>query len=157
MMTREADVTDIEPVSTLFNLYRQFYEQAPDAPLARQFIHERLSRRESVVLVAETHTGEMVGFCQMYPSFCSVEAQPIYTLYDLFVLPSARQAGAGRMLLLAAEARAVADGKARMDLTTARTNTTAQALYESLGWVRDAVFLAYSRRVNSSACPTTSR
>jgi ribosomal protein S18 acetylase RimI-like enzyme len=32
-----------------------------------------------------------------------------------------------------------------MDLTTARSNHAAQALYESLGWKRDDVFLAYSR------------
>jgi len=35
MMTRDAAFKDIEAVSTLFNLYRQFYEQAPDAPCHR--------------------------------------------------------------------------------------------------------------------------
>ena len=99
------------------------------------------------MLVAETPMHELVGFCQMYPSFCSVEAAPIYALYDLFVLPEARRLGVGRALLLAAEARAAVDGKVRMDLTTARTNLKAQSLYESLGWVRDEVFLAYNRRV----------
>ena len=59
----------------------------------------------------------------------------------------ARQGGVGRALLLAAEARAAADGKVRMDLTTARSNHAAQALYESLGWVRDELFLAYARRI----------
>lgn len=44
------------------------------------------------------------------------------------------------------EDRAKSDGKARMDLTTARTNHRAQQLYESMGWVRDEVFFAYSRR-----------
>jgi len=34
-----------------------------------------------------------------------------------------------------------------MDLTTARDNQRAQALYESLGWVRDQVFLSYNRRL----------
>jgi len=37
-----------------------------------------------------------------------------------------------------------------MDLTTARTNVVAQSLYESLGWVRDEVFLGYSRRVSAN-------
>lgn len=37
-----------------------------------------------------------------------------------------------------------AGGFARMDLTTARTNLPAQALYESLGWRQDQVFLAYN-------------
>jgi hypothetical protein len=39
----------------------------------------------------------------------------------------------------------------RLDLTTARTNTAAQSLYESLQWQRDAVFLTY----NLSLPPTT--
>jgi ribosomal protein S18 acetylase RimI-like enzyme len=82
----------------------------------------------------------------MYPTFCSVEAAPIYVLYDLFVLPEARKFGAGRALLQAAEARAAADGKARIDLTTAKSNLDAKSLYESLGWVRDEIFDAYSKR-----------
>ena len=114
---------------------------------SERFMTERFEREESVVLVADTPTHGLVGFCQMYPGFCSVEAAPICTLYDLFVVPEARRAGAGRLLLLAAEARAAADGQVRMDLSTARSNVKAQSLYESLGWVRDEVFFAYSRRV----------
>jgi ribosomal protein S18 acetylase RimI-like enzyme len=144
---------DLPAVGQLFDLYRQFYEQAPDLELAQRFIAERFSRGESVVLVARMPEGELLGFCQMYPSFCSVQAAPIYTLYDLFVSPQARRQGAGRQLLLAAQARAQADGMVRMDLTTARTNSSAQALYASLGWVRDDTFLAYSRRVGAEPAP----
>lgn len=144
---REARQGDLAAVASLFDQYRQFYEQAPDAALALQFITARFARQESVLLVAQDDAGALVGFCQLYPSFCSVEAKPIYVLYDLFVAPAARQSGAGRALMLAAEARARADGKARMDLTTAKTNHTAQALYESLGWVRDEVFYAYNRHL----------
>lgn len=145
---REARQDDLAAVASLFDQYRQFYEQAPDAALALQFITERFTRQESVLLVAQDSAGALVGFCQLYPSFCSVEAKPIYVLYDLFVVPSARQSGAGRALMLAAQARARTDGKARMDLTTAKTNLRAQALYESLGWVRDEVFYAYNRPLN---------
>ena len=145
--TREAGPNDAAAVAVLFDLYRQFYEQPADLPLAERFIQERMTRQESVILVAESPAAGLQGFCQLYPSFCSVEAQPIYVLYDLFVHPSARRSGAGRMLLQAAEARAAADGKVRMDLTTAKTNLKAQALYASLGWVRDEVFYTYSRRV----------
>lgn len=142
--TRAAVAADLAAVADLFDQYRQFYEQAPDPVRARAFIDARFARNESVLLVAASQ-GALVGFCQLYPSFCSVEAAPIYVLYDLFVAPQARQHGAGRRLLLAAEARALADGKARMDLTTAKTNHTAQALYASLGWQRDEVFYAYNR------------
>jgi GNAT superfamily N-acetyltransferase len=151
LLIRPLKTTDLPSVGQLFDQYRQFYEQAPDPALAQRFMAERFAQNESVVLVAQEPSGELVGFCQLFPSFCSVEAAPIYTLYDLFVSPLARGRGTGRQLLLAAEARAAADGMVRMDLTTARTNGKAQYLYESLGWVRDEVFLTYNRRVIHAA------
>jgi ribosomal protein S18 acetylase RimI-like enzyme len=145
--TRIATLADLDSVATLFDAYRQFYEQPADRALARHFIGERMRRDESVILLAVIDDDAAVlGFCQLYPSFCSVEAQPIYCLYDLFVDPAARRCGAGKLLLTAAAQRAARDGKARLDLTTARTNLAAQAAYESLGWVRDEIFLAYSKR-----------
>lgn len=149
IVVREAQASDVIAIAELFDLYRQFYEQPANRDLAEQFIFNRLMNHESVILVAETASSGLVGFCQLYPTFCSVEAKPIYSLYDLFVLRSAREAGVGRMLLLAAEAKADSEGKARMDLTTARTNKSAQSLYESLGWIRDDIFFAYSRQIAS--------
>lgn len=147
MQTRLATTSDLEVVASLFDAYRQFYAQAPDLALATRFIRERMENRESVILLASNAAQQVVGFCQLYPSFCSVEAKPIYALYDLFVVPEARRTGAGRVLLLAAEQLAREHGKARMDLTTAKTNVAAQTAYESLGWVRDDVFYAYSKVV----------
>ena len=89
----------------------------------------------------------MLGFCQLYPSFCSVAAAPIYVLYDLFVAPEARKSGAGKALLQAAEQYAASQCVAQIDLTTAKTNLAAQSVYGSLGWVRDEVFFAYSKAV----------
>lgn len=147
---RLATPADADVLAPLFDAYRQFYEQPPDLATARAFIAQRLERKESVVLLALDASQAAVGFCQLYPTFCSVEAAPIYTLYDLFVAPTARKTGAGRSLLVAAEATARANGKARMDLTTAHTNAAAQSLYESLGWALDTVFRAYSKRVAGS-------
>ncbi|KLO59138.1 MULTISPECIES: GNAT family N-acetyltransferase [Delftia] len=140
---------DAALIAPLFDAYRQFYEQPADADAALAFITARLERGESVILLARRPDGSALGFCQLYPSFCSVLAAPIYVLYDLFVVPEARRLGVGRALLLAAEAHARATGHARMDLTTARNNLRAQALYESLGWVRDEVFLTYARHLQA--------
>ncbi|WP_313234886.1 GNAT family N-acetyltransferase [Delftia acidovorans] len=140
---------DAALIAPLFDAYRQFYEQPADADAALAFITARLERGESVILLARRPDGRALGFCQLYPSFCSVLAAPIYVLYDLFVAPDARRLGVGRALLLAAEAHARAIGYARMDLTTARNNLRAQALYESLGWVRDEVFLTYARHLQA--------
>lgn len=143
---RLATPADLAAVAALFDAYRQFYEQPADAGLALQFIGERMRGQESVILVAQA-ADAIVGFCQLYPGFCSVIARPIYTLYDLYVAPEARQSGAGRALMLAAHDHARQHGFARLDLSTARTNHQAQALYESLGWVRDEVFLYYNKAV----------
>ena len=124
--TRVATLADLDTTASLFDHYRQFYLQAPDLPLATRFIRERLQNKESLILLASDEAQRVIGFCQLYPSFCSVEAKPIYTLYDLFVTPEARRSGAGKALLQAAEQHAAENGKARIDLTTARTNRAAQ-------------------------------
>lgn len=147
---RLAAPADLPAVAALFDAYRQFYEQPADASLALQFIGDRMRKQESMILVAQVADAaeSIVGFCQLYPSFCSVIAQPILTLYDLYVAPQARQTGAGRALMQAAHAHARQNGFARLDLSTARTNHKAQALYESLDWVRDEVFLYYNKTVS---------
>ncbi|MFZ2507299.1 MAG: GNAT family N-acetyltransferase [Steroidobacteraceae bacterium] len=145
--TRIATIRDLDAVAPLFDAYRQFYQQAPDLPRARKFIRERMVRNESVVLVAGADGGKIVGFTQLYPTFCSVRAAHTYVLYDLFVAPEARGRGAGRALMLAAEAHAAKTGAARLELSTARTNKTAQALYEKLAWVRDEAFYVYGKSI----------
>ncbi len=145
---RLAIPADLDFVAPLFDAYRQFYEQPADLAMARAFIAARMANRESDILLASGADGGVIGFCQLYPTFCSVEAKPIFSLYDLFVLPSARRSGAGRALLRAAEQLARERGKARMDLTTAKTNRTAHSVYESLGWIRDEVFYAYNKQIN---------
>lgn len=104
-----------------------------------------MQRRESVVFVAERQGHGIVGFSQIYPSFCSVAAARIGVLYDLFVEPGSRKLGVGRALMRAAESHAAGSGLARLELSTARTNLPAQSLYESLGWVRDEAFHVYSK------------
>ncbi len=141
---RRATPDDLDAVATLFDQYRQFYDQAPNREAARTFIAARMANAESVIWVGLDAQDHIAGFCQLYPSFCSVAAAPIFVLYDLFVAPTARRSGLARSLMCAAQDYAAAQGVARMDLTTAHNNSQAQALYESLGWQMDTVFRAYS-------------
>lgn len=145
---RPATVADVEALAPLFDAYRQFYDQPADLALARDYLHQRLLKGQSMVLMAETPSGTVAGFCQLYPTFCSVLAQPIHVLYDLFVAPACRRQGVAQRLLAAAADRGRQDGVARLDLTTAHTNTAAQALYESMGWVHDRVFRTYNLDLN---------
>jgi ribosomal protein S18 acetylase RimI-like enzyme len=144
---RLADINDINQLAVLFDKYRQFYEQAPNIALAKTFISERLNNQDSVIFVAENSEGILNGFCQIYPSFCSVAAAKIGVLYDLFVDSTARKTGAGRALMLAAHKYAAENGMTRLDLSTAKDNLKAQALYESLGWVRDDIFYVYNKEI----------
>jgi ribosomal protein S18 acetylase RimI-like enzyme len=64
-------------------------------------------------------------------------------LNDLFVAEDARRRGVGARLLRAARDHATKSGAVRLALSTAVTNTTAQALYERHGWRLDTAFLHY--------------
>jgi len=143
--TRLATLQDINAVASLFDAYRQFYDLASDLTLSGDFIRQRINLQESTILVAEDTANQLVGFCQLYPTFCSLAARPICVLYDLFVTPQARKTGAGKALMFAAEQHAFSQGFARLDLSTAKSNLAAQSLYESLGWHRDTQFHGYSK------------
>lgn len=140
----KATQADIEQAAHLFDLYRQFYEQQADLDLARNYISARMDTDSSVIFLAKDAEGKALGFTQLYPTLCSVEAKPIWVLYDLFVDSSARNLGIGKALMNRALIMAKKSGASRIDLETAIDNTSAQALYESLGYQRDTEFYKYS-------------
>lgn len=140
---QRATIADLDLVAPLFDAYRQFYRKAPDAALARQFLLERLRNKDSMILLAADSSGSVIGFTQLYPSFTSLSAARIFVLNDLFVVPEARRSGVGRQLLAAAKDFAQNEGAVGLTLSTEVTNTAAQALYESAGWVRQEDFYTY--------------
>jgi ribosomal protein S18 acetylase RimI-like enzyme len=147
MHVRIAVLEDMDQLAPLFDAYRQFYEQLSNLELAKDFLTQRIRNQESIILLAENPQQKVIGFCQLYPSFCSVIAAPVYVLSDLFTDQSARKCGAGTALLDAAHRHAQEQGIARLDLTTAKNNFTAQSLYESHGWIRDEIFYTYNKLV----------
>lgn len=138
---RRASIQDLDRLVPLLDAYRQFYGQPSDLIIARQFLGDRLTRNESIVLVAENDGGAAVGFVQLYPTFSSILAAPMYVLSDLFVIPEFRRRGVGTLLLQSAMETARAAGMVRLELATAIANVSAQRLYESLGWQRDEFYL----------------
>ncbi len=138
---------DLQAAASLFDAYRQFYGQPSDLLAATDFLRQRGERREAVLLLARDASGQALGFCQNYPSYSSVSLAPIWVLNDLFVSASARRCGAGRALLAAAESAARRAGAIRLTLSTQQANHRAQALYESMQWVRDGEFFTYHLRL----------
>ena len=141
-----ANESHVSEIGRLFDLYRQFYECEPDLALATRYIGERLANGESVIFVAaEAGSDRLVGFTQLYATFCSVQAVKIYVLYDLYVDAEARNKGVGALLMNRARAFAEEQGAKRIDLLTGKDNFPGQHLYEKLGYERaNEEFFAYS-------------
>lgn len=95
---REANRSDIERLTPLFDAYRQFYDRPSDLALCRDFLRRRLERGESVVFLAE-EDGAILGFVQLYPLFSSTSARPgrLWLLNDLFVVPAPEDAESGEV------------------------------------------------------------
>ena len=145
-----ADPSHLDGLVPLFDAYRQFYRQTADPGAARAFLAERLARAESVVFVASLPEADaLVGFTQLYPLFSSVRMRRVWVLNDLFVSPDARRRGVARALMEAARAFAASTGAASLELATERTNTSAQRLYDDLGYEQDDAFLPYALRLGA--------
>ena len=139
---RQATVADLDLLVPLFNAYRQFYRLPSEPERVRRFLLERFEHHQSVILLAFEYAAA-VGFIQLYPSFSSGAMARIFILNDLFVAPEARRRGVGSALLQAAAEYGRSSGALQLVLSTEVTNTTAQAVYERIGWKRDTVFCVY--------------
>jgi GNAT superfamily N-acetyltransferase len=139
---RQATVADLNLVVPLFEAYRRFYRQPSEPERARRFLLERFGHNQSVIFLA-FEDAVAIGFTQLYPSFSSGAMARIFILNDLFVSPEARRRGAGAALLQAAAQYGRRVGALRLVLSTEITNTTAQSVYERMGWKRDDVFCVY--------------
>jgi GNAT superfamily N-acetyltransferase len=153
---RQAVLSDLEALATLFDQYRQFQGQPADLPAARSFLHERFNHGESVAFIAidrggsgngnESSNSEVpAGFAQLYPSFSSVSLSRVFILNDLFVAERGRRKGVASALLGALEAYAWAFNASRVSLNVARSNVPAQQLYLAQGWTADDQFFMFHR------------
>ncbi len=140
---RQAVLADLDALVPLFDQYRRFYNKPSDPAAARAFLTARFEHGESVLFIA--HDGaQALGFTQLYPSFSSVSLARVFVFNDLFVLEAGRRRGIAKGLIEAAAGYAKATGAIALNLSTARNNHHAQALYHASGWERDEVYVEYS-------------
>ena len=139
----QARFEHLEELSKLFDKYRVFYKSSSDLEAAKKFIQERFQKDDSMIFVA-SNEGHLVGFTQLYPSFSSVSMKRVWILNDLFVEDSYRKKGIAKSLISAAENFARETGAVRIILSTQVSNTTAQSLYESLGYIKNKDFYNYA-------------
>ncbi|MFK9093672.1 GNAT family N-acetyltransferase [Bacillus salipaludis] len=142
MIIKKATLNELDSLTKLFDLYRQFYEQRSDVDGASMFLKERMMNDESVVYIA-LDGADPLGFVQLYPSFSSVSMKRSWVLNDLYVTKPARGKGVGEKLINTALEFAEETGAKGVFLETAADNTTAQRLYEKIGFVREANYFYY--------------
>jgi ribosomal protein S18 acetylase RimI-like enzyme len=138
MRIKRIHADECQLVTALFNKYRVFYRQPEDLALAENYIKERLDNNESVIFVAlaGTNDEEPAGFTQLYPLLSSVKATKNWLLNDLYVDALFRKQGIGEALIKTAMLFAKSKGATYVELETETSNTTAQRLYEDIGFVK---------------------
>ncbi len=144
---RRGELGHIDQIAALFDAYRLFYRRPLDPVAARRFIEQRIQRDESVIFFA-VRDEQALGFTQLYPVFSSAALRRLWLLNELFVAPQARRSGVARALVMRAEQWARQTEACGLFLETAVDNLPAQALYKSMGYVRDIEFYRYDRTVD---------
>lgn len=140
MKILKATLEELETVTVLFDLYRQFYEQQSDIESAGAFLAERLSKNESVIFLAlekDSDNKSGMGFVQLYPSYSSVSMKRIWILNDLFVCEDHRNKGVAEALIMASKELAEESDAKGLILETHNSNLSAQKLYEKIGFTKD--------------------
>lgn len=142
MIIQKASLNELESLTELFDLYRQFYEQESDIDGAREFLKARIQNDDSVIFIAFNEETP-IGFVQLYPSFSSVSMKRIWVLNDLYVKKDARKNGTGEKLIQTAIQFARDTGAKGVLLETGKENVTAQRLYEKIGFHKESNFFYY--------------
>ena len=138
---------DINNVSKLFDLYRQFYSYKSDISASIDYIKERIENNESIIFIATDDKGNGLGFVQLYETFGSLDLGKIIVLYDLYVKKEFRKNKIGRKLMLKSHEYAKEIKAKRIQLSTAIDNFIGQSLYESLGYIKDKDFYTYDLEI----------
>ena len=135
-MIRAATPAD---VPTILALVRELaaFEREPDAveatePMLAQALFGEPPAAEAVVAEED---GATVGFALFFHNFSTWTGRRGLYLEDLYVTPSARGRGVGKMLLRHLAALAVERGCARFEWSVLDWNADAIAFYRSVGAV----------------------
>jgi ribosomal protein S18 acetylase RimI-like enzyme len=133
---RKASISDLIPLSKLFDLYRQFYGKPSDIQAGKEFLEERLKKNESEIFISLSDS-KIVGFIQLYPLFSSTRMKRLWLLNDLFVHPEARGKGFSFLLIEAAKQLCIETNACQLTLETSKQNTIGNNLYPKSGFEID--------------------
>lgn len=137
----------LDDLAKLFDQYRIFYKRETDIDGAKRFLSERIRNKESIIFVYY-EGNKAVGFTQLYPKYSSAMMVQNWILNDLYVVKEYRKCGIGTQLINAAAVFAKSKEAVFLQLSTQVDNTTAQQLYQALGFevqASDQEFLLFKK------------
>jgi ribosomal protein S18 acetylase RimI-like enzyme len=144
-----AALEDVAELAILFDAYRIFYGAASELLKADAFVHGLITHGKTHFFLARQAEGHPVlGFVHLMPSISTVAMRPIWLLEDLYVTPDFRRKGVATALMTYAENFARETGAERLTLATAHDNLRAQALYQSLGYLKEDHFWYFHRMLD---------
>ncbi|SHK28597.1 Acetyltransferase (GNAT) family protein [Shimia gijangensis] len=117
----------------LWTLYLEFYETERGQDIKDLSWARILDAKEPMFSqIARNADGKAVGLVNYLYHRNFWQAEDVCYLNDLFVLPETRGTGAGRKLIDAVYQQVKADGLPEVYWLTAKDNTTAKRLYDSV-------------------------
>ena len=96
---------------------------------------------ENAIFVAETVEGRVAGYAIVGGASSMLSQLPFGFLYDVWVAPEFRRQGVARRLVERAMEWCHTQGHTKLKLEASARNGAARALYASLGFVEERVFL----------------
>lgn len=123
----------LEKILPLIAAYQVFYHQQPDDARNRAFFGRYAGGDpQGIQFAALDAGGAPLGFATLYFLPSSLSGEDYCYLSDLFTVSQARGRGVARALLEQCTSHARGRGFPSMDWLTARSNATAQRLYDKL-------------------------
>jgi len=83
---KRAELDDIPAIASIFEQMRRAEGIWVDKKRAKEFIEERMKKKESVIFIAY-HGDYAVGLVQLYPLFSTVRMKKVWQIYDLYADP----------------------------------------------------------------------
>ena len=139
MRVRQATLSDLPQLTSLFDGYRVFYRKDSDPEAAQEFLSERMEAQDSVIYVCEDDQEQLTGFVQLYPLFSSTQMKRLWLLNDLYVDVRFRGKGCSVLLIDQAKELVRETQAAGMYLETEKTNDIGNALYPRTGFQLNSV------------------
>lgn len=136
---------NFEELLPLMEKYQEFYEVANiSTDKNRRFFSKFLGGSSEGAQFLVRSNNNAVGFATIYYCYSSSITEKVAVLNDLYVLPDFRKQGLAACLINHCHDFGLANGAARLQWVTAKSNTTAQSAYNKLGAKSsDWVFYSY--------------